>query len=44
MQKGRLPGLNVSENAVILEPDASGYENMTAYAVKKCEEFLNGRF
>lgn len=32
------------ENAVILEPDASGYENMTAYAVKKCEEFLNGRF
>lgn len=31
------------ENAVILEPDISGYEDMTAYAVKKCEEFLNGR-
>ncbi len=30
------------ENAVILEPDTAGYENMTAYAVKKCEEFLNG--
>ncbi|MDE5973259.1 MAG: tRNA (adenosine(37)-N6)-dimethylallyltransferase MiaA, partial [Eubacterium sp.] len=31
------------ENAVLLEPDIMGYEDMTAYAVKKCEEFLNGR-
>lgn len=31
------------ENAVFLEPDIMGYEDMTAYAVEKCEEFLNGR-
>lgn len=31
------------ENAVLLEPDIMGYEDMTAYAVEKCEEFLNGR-
>lgn len=30
------------ENAVLLEPDTKGYEDMTAYAVRKCEEFLNG--
>ncbi len=31
------------ENAIVLQPDSAGYEHMTAYAVKKCEEFLNGR-
>lgn len=31
------------ENAIVLQPDSAGYEHMTADAVKKCEEFLNGR-
>lgn len=30
------------ENAVVLKPDLSGYDDVTAYAVEKCEEFLNG--
>lgn len=31
------------ENAVLLEPDVSGNDGMINCAVKKCEEFLNGR-
>lgn len=31
------------ENAVLLEPDIAGNDGMINCAVKKCEEFLNGR-